>query len=107
MPLRISIKLTMWGAVADRGGGVKGAMPPPRPVKIGQKKRAAAHGDLYFMFLAPPPLSEVSGSATGVQCPGINCRSRKRESDIAVISVVTSVAACMPGKKSCFLKLKK
>ena len=29
--------------------------PPHRPVKIGQKKLAAEHSGLYFMFLAPPP----------------------------------------------------
>ena len=40
-------------------------MPPPWPVKIGQKKMAAMRGGLYFMFLGPP-LSKVSGSATAV-----------------------------------------
>ena len=28
---------------------------------------AIIHGGLYFMFLAPPPLSEVSGSATDIK----------------------------------------
>ena len=51
------------GAVADLGGGQGGHAPPPRLVKIGQKKMAAEHGILCVMFLAPPP-SEVSGSAT-------------------------------------------
>ena len=52
-------------SVADPGGGGKGAMaPPPWPVKIGQKKMATMRSGLYFMFLGPPPLSEVSGSAT-------------------------------------------
>ena len=39
-------------------------MPPPPPSKNRPKKMAAECGGLYFMFLAPPPLSEVSGSAT-------------------------------------------
>ena len=51
--------LNICRSVADPGGGQG---PPPRLVKIGQKKMAAEHGGLYFMFLAPP---EVSRSATG------------------------------------------
>ena len=55
-------------AVADPGEGGKGGHAPlPRLVKIGQKKMAAECVSLYFMFLAPPPLSEVSGSATDLK----------------------------------------
>ena len=45
-----------WPSSRSREGGAKGAMPPPWLVKIGQKKMAAMHRSLYFMFLAPPPL---------------------------------------------------
>ena len=37
------------------------AHAPPQPVKNSQKKMAAQHGSCFL----PPPLAEVSGSATG------------------------------------------
>ena len=48
-------------------GGPRGPCPPPWPVKNRPKKMAAVRGGLYFMFLGPP-LSGVSGSATGLSC---------------------------------------
>ena len=51
-------------AVADPGGGGQGGPCPPWPVKIGHKKIAAMWRQLIF-HVSWPPLSEVSGSATG------------------------------------------
>ena len=44
-------------------------MPSPWLVTNRPKKMAAVCGGLYFMFLGPPPLSEVSGFAAAEDTP--------------------------------------
>ena len=44
-------------------GGAEGAMPPPQPVKIGQKKDGCQARQL-ICHVSWPPFSEVSGSDT-------------------------------------------
>ena len=42
---------------ADSGGGDKGGHAPLSLLKLVIKKMAATGGPLYFIFLAPPPLT--------------------------------------------------